>query len=65
MTENPRPEDGDTNQPQGSDGRRYWIDADGNVHGVVMTIEVDHFVEFTDQAIDLTTRPRDPDKPTP
>jgi len=30
-----------------------------------MTIEVDHFVEFTDQAIDLSTRPRDPDKPAP
>jgi uncharacterized protein YndB with AHSA1/START domain len=50
-------------QPEGTE-RRYWIDEDGNVHGVVLSMEVDHFVEFTDQAIDLTPGTKDSDKPT-
>lgn len=50
-------------KPDGAE-RRHWIDEDGNVHGVVLTLRVDHFVEFTDQAIGLTPGPQTPDKPT-
>lgn len=64
MNENAQPAGNPTPDPKPEDAeRRYWIDADGNVHGVVLTLRVDHFVEFTDRAIDLTPGPQTPDKP--
>jgi len=65
MNENPQlpPEGGETPAPK-PEGRRYWIDEDGNVHGVILTMKVDHFVEFIDRAIDLTPGAKDSDKPT-
>lgn len=32
-------------------GRRYTIDDDGNVHGVVLTTQVDYLVEITCRAV--------------
>ena len=65
MNEKPQQpsEEGTTPTPKPEE-RRYWIDEDGNVHGVVLTMEVDHVYEFTDQAIDLTPKTNDSDKPT-
>ncbi len=63
MNENTHPADSPEPKPE-SNARRYWIDDDGNVHGVVITMRVDHFVEFTDQAIDLTPGAQTPDTPT-
>ena len=66
MTDNPTP---DPNRretdPAADPGPRYWIDDDGNVHGVVLTMRVDHFVEFTDQAIIYPQDLKEPDKPNP
>ena len=41
--------------------RRYWIDDDGNVHGVVLTVDAAHFTEIKVQAINypLGTRRED------
>jgi len=66
MNENSQKPEGEgrpTSKPEDTE-RRYWIDEDGNVHGIVLTMQVDHFVEFTDQAIDLTPKPKDSDKPS-
>jgi hypothetical protein len=60
MSENTQPTGDQNPQPE----RRYWIDEDGNVHGIVLTTRVDHFTEFTDQAIDLTPGAPKPDAPT-
>jgi hypothetical protein len=52
--------------PEGG-ARRYRIDEDGNVRGVVLTVKVDHLIEFMDKAIPLTpgtTKPRDTNEPT-
>jgi hypothetical protein len=48
-------------------GRRagYHLDEKGNVSGIWFTVDVDNFVAFTDQAIDLTSRPQDPRKSAP
>jgi hypothetical protein len=60
MNENPnKPADGSETPNSVGNGRRYWIDEDGNVHGVVLSMEVDHFIEFTDKAIDLTSGAQD------
>jgi hypothetical protein len=62
MSEKPRELSGDGKSPSpqnGGNGRRYWIDEDGNVHGVVLSMVVDHFIEFTDKAVDLTPKERD------
>jgi hypothetical protein len=64
MNENPaQPYGNDSTGPENAK-RQYWIDADGNVHGVVITMEVDHFFEFTDQAVDLTPRAKDSEPPS-
>ena len=64
MNEHTQP-NGDTPPDPRSENtsRRYWIDSDGNVHGIVLTTRVDHFVEFTDRAIDLTPGAPKPDEP--
>jgi hypothetical protein len=50
MADTPSPAPEPTREPA---GRRYTIDEDGNVHGVVLTVQVDYLVEFTSQAIPL------------
>jgi hypothetical protein len=49
MADTPPPADGSGENPP----RRYWIDDDGNVHGIVLTVEVDpkNVFEFTGKAI--------------
>jgi hypothetical protein len=64
MNNNPKSPHGDAQPPESNgNGRRYWIDEDGNVHGVVLTERVDHLFEFTDDAIDLNAGPKGYDKP--
>lgn len=62
MTDSPTPTGGEPSPPTPPD-RPYWIDDDGNVHGVVMTMDVDHVFEFNDQAVDLTGKRASPDQP--
>lgn len=65
MSEHPQqPPEGEEKPKPDGNGRRYWIDEDGNVHGVVLSMEVDHFIEFHDKAIDLRPGSKDSDKPT-
>jgi hypothetical protein len=60
----PTPDDGAPSPPPNGDGgRRYWIDEDGNVHGVVLTMEVARFTEFTDTAIVYPEGLKTPEKP--
>jgi hypothetical protein len=61
MNEQPIPPNEDT-PPAQEGARRYWIDEDGNVHGVVLTVEVGHVFEFNDKAVDLTPKGNDSDK---
>jgi hypothetical protein len=43
------------NRPADSHPEPAWrIDEDGNIRGVIWTHQVDHFVEFVDQAVILT-----------
>jgi hypothetical protein len=65
MAENQKPPSDETQPGPNGEARRYWIDDDGNVHGIVMTMEVDHLFEFACKAIPLTSHPDTPGRPNP
>lgn len=61
MTDHPTPAGGDPAAPA-DNGRRYWIDDDGNVKGVVFTDVVDYFVRVTPDG-QVTYFPHKPGEP--
>jgi hypothetical protein len=64
MSDTPSNPPGDPTPPENPTPKpRFEVDADGNIRGVWLTMQVDHFVEFTDRAIPLMPRPDKPGEP--
>jgi hypothetical protein len=53
----------DPTPPQTPPKSGFEVDADGNVRGIWFTMQVDKFVEFTDEVIPLTPTGQSDPKP--
>lgn len=63
MSDQPNPNSPTPENPTLGRNAGFYLDAQGNVTGIFFTVQVDHFVEYTDEAINLTPGAGEPEKP--